>query len=54
MKLTLGSKIFSQNDSSVLVIAEAGVNHDGDISKAFKLVDIAFDAGADAIKFQAL
>ena len=53
MKLKLGSKIFSQNDSSVLVIAEAGVNHDGDLSKAFKLVDIAFDAGADAIKFQA-
>ena len=53
MKVTFGSKSFSQDENSVLIIAEAGVNHDGDISKAFKLIDIAFDAGADAIKFQA-
>ena len=53
MKVTFGNKSFSQDENSVLIIAEAGVNHDGDISKAFKLIDIAFDAGADAIKFQA-
>lgn len=34
------------------VIAEAGVNHNGDISIAKKLIDKAFEAGADAIKFQ--
>ena len=37
---------------SVYVIAEAGVNHNGDEKIAFKLVDIARDAGADAVKFQ--
>lgn len=34
------------------VIAEAGVNHNGRLSLAKKLVDVAADAGADAVKFQ--
>ena len=37
---------------SVFIIAEAGVNHDGDVSKALKLIDVALESGADAIKFQ--
>ena len=53
MKVKLGTKSFCLNENEVFIIAEAGVNHDGDISKALKLVDIASDAGADAIKFQA-
>lgn len=34
------------------IIAEAGVNHDGDLDQARRLIDAAADAGADAVKFQ--
>lgn len=34
------------------IIAEAGVNHDGDLGKALALVDVAADAKADVVKFQ--
>ncbi len=36
----------------VLVIAEAGVNHNGDIQLAKQLIDVASEAGADIVKFQ--
>ena len=36
----------------VFVIAEAGVNHNGSIKIAKKLIDVASNAGADAVKFQ--
>src|SRR5438105_875622 len=36
----------------VFLIAEAGVNHNGDLGLAMKLVDVAAEAGADAVKFQ--
>ena len=36
----------------VLIIAEAGVNHDGSVAQALRLVDVAADAGADLVKFQ--
>lgn len=39
-------------DSPTFIIAEAGVNHGGDMDLAKKLVDIAVEAGADAVKFQ--
>ena len=38
--------------SRVFVIAEAGVNHNGDIEIAKQLIDAASEAGADAVKFQ--
>jgi N,N'-diacetyllegionaminate synthase len=37
---------------SVLIIAEAGVNHNGDIQTAIKMIECAANAGADVIKFQ--
>ncbi|WP_257659166.1 N-acetylneuraminate synthase [Parapedobacter lycopersici] len=39
-------------NNKVLIIAEAGVNHNGDIKLAKKLIDSAVDAGADIVKFQ--
>ena len=38
--------------NKVFIVAEAGVNHNGDINLAKKLIDIAVKAGADAVKFQ--
>ena len=36
----------------IFIIAEAGVNHNGSLELAKKLIDIASEAGADAVKFQ--
>jgi N-acetylneuraminate synthase/N,N'-diacetyllegionaminate synthase len=36
----------------IFIIAEAGVNHNGDLNLAQKLIDAAVEAGADAVKFQ--
>jgi len=38
--------------NKVVIIAEAGVNHNGDINVAKKLIDAAVDAGVDYVKFQ--
>ena len=38
--------------NKTIIIAEAGVNHNGDVDLAKKLVDAAVYAGADIIKFQ--
>lgn len=38
--------------TKIYVIAEAGVNHNGDIHLAKRLIDAAVDAGVDAVKFQ--
>jgi N,N'-diacetyllegionaminate synthase len=38
--------------NQTFIIAEAGVNHNGSLDVAKKLVDVAVDAGADAVKFQ--
>ena len=38
--------------NKTFIIAEAGVNHNGSLKKALKLIEAAIFAGADAIKFQ--
>lgn len=38
--------------NNTFIIAEAGVNHNGSIDTAMKLIDVAAEAGVDAIKFQ--
>jgi N,N'-diacetyllegionaminate synthase len=38
--------------NKVFIIAEAGVNHNGSIDLAKKLIDVASESGADAVKFQ--
>lgn len=40
------------NKNQIFIIAEIGVNHNGDVRIAKKLIDVAFQAGADAVKFQ--
>jgi N-acetylneuraminate synthase len=39
-------------DGPVYVIAEIGINHNGSLGKALRLIDMAIDAGCDAVKFQ--
>jgi len=39
-------------DSSVKIVCEAGINHNGSIKLAKKLIDVAAKAGCDAVKFQ--
>lgn len=45
-------KISIQKNNRVFIIAEAGVNHNGSLDTAKKLVDVAAAAHADAVKFQ--
>lgn len=49
--LSIGARTIGL-ESPCYVIAEVGVNHNGDIARAHRLVDVAADAGADAVKFQ--
>ncbi len=50
-KIKIGNKQIGKGEPC-FVIAEAGVNHNGDIELAKKLIDIAKNARADAVKFQ--
>ena len=49
MKSNIMDKI---SNGLCFIIAEAGLNHNGDIKLAYKLIDAAKEAGADAVKFQ--
>lgn len=45
-------KFLTNAEQRLFIIAEAGVNHNGNIDTAFQLVDAAVKAGCDAVKFQ--
>jgi N-acetylneuraminate synthase/N,N'-diacetyllegionaminate synthase len=51
-KIKIGDKVVGEGEPT-FIIAEAGSNHDGKLEQAKRLIDIASDAGVDAIKFQA-
>ncbi|MBC8487084.1 MAG: hypothetical protein H8D45_13735 [Bacteroidetes bacterium] len=50
-KITVGNRTIGGN-SPPMVLAEIACSHEGDTELAHKLVDIAADAGAEAIQFQ--
>ncbi len=49
--IQIGDRLIG-DDQPTYVIAEIGVNHNGFLDLALKLIDVAVDAGADAVKFQ--
>lgn len=51
MKIRIADKIIGEGETC-FIIAEAGVNHNGDMGLAIKLIDAAKECGADAVKFQ--
>jgi sialic acid synthase SpsE len=51
--IKIGNRLVGE-DQPCFIIAEAGVNHNGELDLAKKLVDVAVEAGVDAVKFQVL
>lgn len=51
MSFTINKKEI-KNFGSPFIIAEAGINHNGELEKAFEMIKVAKDSGADAVKFQ--
>lgn len=41
-----------KNDKPPFIIAEVGINHNGELEKAYQMIEVAKNAGADCIKFQ--
>ncbi|MBC8456391.1 MAG: N-acetylneuraminate synthase family protein, partial [Deltaproteobacteria bacterium] len=52
-KVKIGNRLVGQGEP-VFIIAEAGVNHNGELDKAKQLIEIAAEAGVDAVKFQTI
>lgn len=51
INLKIGNKIIG-DDHPCFIIAEIGCNHDGKLEQAQKMIDMAVEAGCDAVKFQ--
>lgn len=49
--IRIGSRVLGENQPCVMV-AEVGINHNGDMMLAHRCIDAAADSGADAVKFQ--
>ena len=49
-EIKIGNKVIGKNHPS-FIIAEVGPNHNGDIDIAKKIIDVAYEAKVDAIKF---
>ena len=52
MRIRIGRNKYIGNNSPCFIIAEVGINHNGDIALAKKMVDVAAQCGVDAVKFQ--
>lgn len=50
-EVSIGNRLIGDGND-VFIIAEIGINHNGDLDTAFNLIDAAIDAGCDAVKFQ--
>ena len=50
-KVSVGKKFIGEGEP-VYIIAEIGINHNGDIEIAKQLMDVAVETGCDAVKFQ--
>jgi len=51
MKIKIENKFIGE-DSPCFIVAEVGINHNGDINIAKKMIDVSAEAGCDAVKFQ--
>jgi len=51
MRIAIGDRFIGTGEP-VFIIAEIGVNHNGSIKLAKRMINVAIDAGADAVKFQ--
>jgi N-acetylneuraminate synthase/N,N'-diacetyllegionaminate synthase len=50
-KVNIQGKLVGEGEA-IFIVAEAGVNHNGDVDLGKELIDVAKEAGADAVKFQ--
>jgi len=50
-QIRIGTRLIG-NGSSCYIVAEIGINHNGDVDLAKQLIDVAKSAGCDAVKFQ--
>ena len=51
MQFIIDGTLIGQN-TEPYIIAEAGINHNGNLKQALEMIEIAKDAGASAVKFQ--